>query len=798
MIRRSDVTVSDSNGTPEGGVYITVKDDTGALATLYNDAGGLMANPFQSTAVTGVFTYNIADGDAGTFTEEFRITLGATPRTIEAVDLSVSSSAVRNVATRTALALLSTALPAYLTEVGREGLFVWSSANHSADIASDPNQGTFVAPASAPTGASGAWVRKFNGAHNAKWFGATGDGTTNDGAAVLAALAHLTAQAQAGFGYSSGAPELFFPFGQYFLGTNTLDLTTTIRLTGEGVGVIGGAATVLRWSAGATGIRVQRSNTSGAGAITGGTGTGGDGTILQGLYLKGGYAGTEGEFHGVHLRATATLRDVFIENFQGDGVYAKTALGGGVGLEGSASLTSLERVWVQGCRNGLYTNGADSNACNIIASSFAANRRWGVLESSFLGNTYTACHAASNGWGTAVTPTQVSYLGNRFAVVHGQEAGASTNAPPATATNNTWWLYMFAGAADPTNSIPTWTSGITVRSGGGYCSDNNNASNLFANCYCEGDQLCQFVTPTMVLNGIGMRREAYGGDLSVSSNRLKTGGQLDVAGAITSLASAGTSFGPTTGTAADSSFLLNTTNTLITHEFWSWSGGAQKDGQVATLRGNGLILGGLGQIRFDSLGVGTMATLTATALNLATGVALQNNGTPIINGSGVIQAAAMPAHTGDVTSAGGSLALSLSSATVVAKIAAQALAPASVAATGAITSSGTTGVGYATGAGGAVSQVTSRTTTVTLNKLSGAITLVSAAGSATFQSFSVANNLCAATDTVIVNQKSGTDKYQIFVTNVAATGFQITFATTGGTTTETPVFNFSVIKAVAA
>jgi hypothetical protein len=54
----------------------------------------------------------------------------------------------------------------------------------------------------------------------------------------------------------------------------------------------------------------------------------------------------------------------------------------------------------------------------------------------------------------------------------------------------------------------------------------------------------------------------------------------------------------------------------------------------------------------------------------------------------------------------------------------------------------------------------------------------------------------AATDVVHVAQKSGTDLYQIFVTAVAAGSFQITFATTGGTTTEQPVFNFAVFKAV--
>jgi hypothetical protein len=122
----------------------------------------------------------------------------------------------------------------------------------------------------------------------------------------------------------------------------------------------------------------------------------------------------------------------------------------------------------------------------------------------------------------------------------------------------------------------------------------------------------------------------------------------------------------------------------------------------------------------------------------------------------------------------------------------------SLAVTGAVTSSGTAGVGYATGAGGAVTQLISRTTGVTLNKTTGAITMFSAAGTTTAATFTVTNSTVAATDVIILNQKSGTDLYDLMVTAVAAGSFNITFRTTGGTTTETPVFNFAVIKAVAA
>lgn len=123
----------------------------------------------------------------------------------------------------------------------------------------------------------------------------------------------------------------------------------------------------------------------------------------------------------------------------------------------------------------------------------------------------------------------------------------------------------------------------------------------------------------------------------------------------------------------------------------------------------------------------------------------------------------------------------------------------SLAATGLIkSSSSSAGIGYATGAGSTVTQGTSRTTGVTINAVSGAITLYSAAGSGTPASFTVTNSSVSATDVIIVNQKSGSDKYVILVTAIAASSFEITFYTTGGTTTEQPVFNFAVIKAVAA
>jgi hypothetical protein len=122
----------------------------------------------------------------------------------------------------------------------------------------------------------------------------------------------------------------------------------------------------------------------------------------------------------------------------------------------------------------------------------------------------------------------------------------------------------------------------------------------------------------------------------------------------------------------------------------------------------------------------------------------------------------------------------------------------SLTATGAIVSTGTAGVGYATGAGGTVTQATSRTTGVTLNKRCGTVTMFSAAGSATAATFTVTNSTVGANDVIILNQASGTNVYFLVVTAVAAGSFNITFLTTGGVATDAPVINFAVIDGVAA
>jgi len=128
---------------------------------------------------------------------------------------------------------------------------------------------------------------------------------------------------------------------------------------------------------------------------------------------------------------------------------------------------------------------------------------------------------------------------------------------------------------------------------------------------------------------------------------------------------------------------------------------------------------------------------------------------------------------------------------------------AGIAGSGFLASSATIGSGYATGAGGTVTQATNRTTSVTLNTVCGAITTnntsLAALASATF---SVLNSTVVATDTVVVSIKSGAvnEKTIVKVSNVNAGNFTITVYNADAVTAETGaiVINFAVIKAVAS
>jgi hypothetical protein len=171
-----------------------------------------------------------------------------------------------------------------------------------------------------------------------------------------------------------------------------------------------------------------------------------------------------------------------------------------------------------------------------------------------------------------------------------------------------------------------------------------------------------------------------------------------------------------------------------------------------------------------------------------------------VSGTGAVVLATSPTITGATLTTGvfnGTIG-----ATTPSTIVGTTISGTTLTGTTSVLSSGSGGVGYSTGAGVAVTQLTSRTTAVptTGAKTSGAITLFTAAAVVgTYFSFTVPNTGIAATDTVIVTVRGATNTYVAFVSAItAATSFQVTMASVAGTASDTPIVNFTIIKGVSA
>ena len=636
------------------------------------------------------------------------------------------------------LSQLSSSDPAAtLTEIGREGAFTWDGSDHSPLVAADPRRGIVVAPAVDPSGASGAWVRQFEGGIRPEWFGAKGDDAnlsgTDDSAAFLAAIKMAVA-----FSNTStlnplykGAARIELGAKTYFLGSTTLELTNNIIVEGVGNGISLSNATVLRWAADTTGIRVLDYNSAGAVGEASLTHTTASGTTIRGLMLYGGFSGAEGEFHGIHGRTRLLIEDVRIYNYAGDGIHivADTQT---PAVIGNANNWRINRVSIENCRDGVHVAGGDTNGGLGSGVVAANNRRWGIFDDSFLGCTWLQPLGEANGTVVGSTPTMVSDGTRRFVCRYGQEAGAAVNAPPASATNSTYWAYVEEGGAAPGANIPAWTSGIVVRAGGAGCIPNPNSRSLVLGAYQEGGQgLWQTWSNVLAVGGpsgsIGPNITAAGDRVVVGAYQgLKTGKLL------------ATDLSTLHGATSDESI-----DVTGGKRFSVWNGQY------------------VGSYRMDATGIAIL-----DGWNYAGGSYLATR----IDG---------PRFSHYDPSLGGEIFKS---------------DPAGVQVL-----TGT--LGYGSGAGGTVAQATSKSTGVTLNRASGQIIMNGSAlvaGEAV--SFTLNNDKIAATDTIILNVASGSaaGAYGAAVDGVSAGACVITVRNHSGTSlSDSLILNFAVLKGSA-
>lgn len=121
--------------------------------------------------------------------------------------------------------------------------------------------------------------------------------------------------------------------------------------------------------------------------------------------------------------------------------------------------------------------------------------------------------------------------------------------------------------------------------------------------------------------------------------------------------------------------------------------------------------------------------------------------------------------------------------------------------TAGVLSSSTEGIGFTTGAGGTVTQLTDKSTDVTLNKICGQITMNNASlNSATVVSFGLNNTTIDPQDVLILNHVSG-GTAGAYALNAQPAASQATINVrnlTGGALGEAIVIGFVVVKAVTS
>lgn len=278
---------------------------------------------------------------------------------------------------------------------GGGGLFRFQQGTLDTD-----NGGTVIEPDSGWQHDDGRWLRHFEHEVSVRWFGAHAEhnqpgGTPSTGGPMISnidaftrAIRSLTPMILPDY----RGPLVLVPPGLYDF-DDTLVIDRSVTLMGAGNG-LGPSATTLRFPVDTVGIDVfqnlppprpppspplsQRPR--------------GSNTVLEGFMVTGRVTGSGPDAHGINIRCGRIgLRNVSVRGFGGNGVHLVAAVPATGG-----NLWRMENVSVSACRHGFFFDGPDSNAGVGIGLDATSNRAWGFYDSSFLGNSYIGCHAASN------------------------------------------------------------------------------------------------------------------------------------------------------------------------------------------------------------------------------------------------------------------------------------------------------------------------------------------------------------------------------------------------------------------
>lgn len=119
--------------------------------------------------------------------------------------------------------------------------------------------------------------------------------------------------------------------------------------------------------------------------------------------------------HGVHISSAFRLNRVKVQGFGGDGVriFAYNPNQGGINAgTGQADIWYISDSIIRSNKgNGLFVQGADTNAGVAHMVLGGNNSLWDFVDNSYLGNTYIGCQSDGGGRGSYKSTTANTYVG---------------------------------------------------------------------------------------------------------------------------------------------------------------------------------------------------------------------------------------------------------------------------------------------------------------------------------------------------------------------------------------------------
>ncbi len=222
------------------------------------------------------------------------------------------------------------------------------------------------------------------------------------------------------------------------------------------------------------------------------------GVEVQNLFISGTTENDQKDIskHGIIFKTFMKMDNVWVDKMEGNGIHITACAlqpAGNNNNYGSADGSILQNVTATFCLNGIFIEGCDASTIQVINSSTNENRRWGIFDNGFLGNSYLKPHAAFNGTQLFQGASSVvSFAGKYYVAKPGYDGyfedvpDSNYNKPPEK--NPAYWreVTKMESAA--------WNAKIRYYSGGAICIKNANANTNIINSYTEGFQ------PPIVLN----------------------------------------------------------------------------------------------------------------------------------------------------------------------------------------------------------------------------------------------------------------------------------------------------------